>query len=834
MKTRIFYQWRWTADLFVWTFFCFVLGGITLVYLSLGWQAGEGSPVMPLDDTYIHFQYARQLANGHPFVYNTGDNPTSGATSFIYSPLLAAGYLAGFQGLALGYWALLIGTLFFLFSTWLVYRLTLDLMTKESPSHSQRLFAGTMAMGFLGNGAFNWAAFSGMETLLFVFAVLLAFYSSYRHRFYGTILAGCLTALVRPEGAVIALPLAFVLVLRHRQERRAFAVLFLFAAVFLQPALNLGLTGSATANGTLAKSLLYNETISLSDRLQNVWDYWVRLWKELFSWANPVDGAYIPPLIPILAIVAVIFTFYATTSREKKLAVWLGVLWIIGLSAAVATLETAFWHFKRYQLPLMALIFPLAGWALYESCGRLPKHGQKTALILAGGISLFSVVTTLDFARRYADNVRVVQNQQVAMARWVDRNLPRQTRIGVHDVGVMAYFGNRLTYDLVGLTTEGTAAAWRQGSGAIFESLRTHPERPDYFAVYHDIHSLPFLADAGVFGAEMARFTYSLPKNTVASATSTQIVSQALWTTTDNNRPPQQPSILQNLNGWRLLATVNVADLDDEKAHEYLWWNRERPPGFATQVYRLPYVSCMAESCLVTDGGRILSGGESFELPPLATGERYLVVLRAHAASPARLIAGCKGHEDFAVIPSIPGHWIEVPFLLGGDTERFCLEVEAGIYQPYHYWIYAGDFPAREIPTEWLATVVGPVDGHDFQIVDASSRIQEDKLLLRLRWYSDGTLQQDGKMFIHLYGDSTQPPLAQRDVWLGGDTLPPANWLPGVYTETITVDIAHLAAGTYALAIGFYDPLSEKRYSIVRENQTTERLFLTEITLNDR
>ena len=37
-------------------------------------------------------------------------------------------------------------------------------------------------------------------------------------------------------------------------------------------------------------------------------------------------------------------------------------LWLLAGTAAISTLDTAFWHFKRYQMPLIALFFPLAGW----------------------------------------------------------------------------------------------------------------------------------------------------------------------------------------------------------------------------------------------------------------------------------------------------------------------------------------------------------------------------------------------------------------------------------------------------------------------------------------
>ncbi len=83
--------------LFIWLLFCLVTGAIFLTYAFASRTVGRGEFVLPLDDVYIHFQYARQLANGQPYIYNPGQPPTSGATSFIYPYILAVGYLLGFQ-----------------------------------------------------------------------------------------------------------------------------------------------------------------------------------------------------------------------------------------------------------------------------------------------------------------------------------------------------------------------------------------------------------------------------------------------------------------------------------------------------------------------------------------------------------------------------------------------------------------------------------------------------------------------------------------------------------------------------------------------------------------
>ncbi len=85
--------------------------GVFLVYGTISANVGGGQVVMPLDDAYIHFQYAHQIAVGQPYVYNPGLPPTSGATSFLYPYILALGDLIGFRGLNFGLWAMGIGAL---------------------------------------------------------------------------------------------------------------------------------------------------------------------------------------------------------------------------------------------------------------------------------------------------------------------------------------------------------------------------------------------------------------------------------------------------------------------------------------------------------------------------------------------------------------------------------------------------------------------------------------------------------------------------------------------------------------------------------------------------
>lgn len=53
-------------DTIIWALLGVLVGVVTVSYLSVAAVDGVGGPIMPLDDTYIHFQYARQTTSPGP------------------------------------------------------------------------------------------------------------------------------------------------------------------------------------------------------------------------------------------------------------------------------------------------------------------------------------------------------------------------------------------------------------------------------------------------------------------------------------------------------------------------------------------------------------------------------------------------------------------------------------------------------------------------------------------------------------------------------------------------------------------------------------------------
>jgi hypothetical protein len=113
----------------------------------------------PLDDVFIHFDYARSTARGYPFQWSPGNGYSSGNTSVLYPFALALGYLAGFRAQALVVWAALVACI----SIFVVLLVAARLFASLSPWAKYLAPPSMFAVGALG-----WSLFSGMEVAFYL------------------------------------------------------------------------------------------------------------------------------------------------------------------------------------------------------------------------------------------------------------------------------------------------------------------------------------------------------------------------------------------------------------------------------------------------------------------------------------------------------------------------------------------------------------------------------------------------------------------------------------------------------------------------------------------
>ncbi len=784
-----------TASVFGWRSLVLACGLLALVvvagYVVPEWVRG-GELVLPLDDVYIHMQYAAQIARGEVYVYNPGLPPSSGATSLLYPYLLALGHVVGLRELALGWWVLAIGTGALAVSCGFIARIA-------QKAGLGRAGVVLLAASYGLTGPVGWHYSSGMETGLLIAFMLATLYGFVSRRFRFTILFAVLMAITRPEGAILAVMTSGVLVLSAWRTRGVSVLwgLLPVAVLGVQPTVNLLVTGSATAAGSSAKSILSMVPADPMVMARLIEGNFGRMWWEFLTGYSGREGLYLPVGLLVGALAGVVLLVW----RERR--IWLVLLvvgWLGAGTAAVSTLDPAFWHFKRYQMPFMALLFPLAAWGLV----RLPKWVSYGVLVLWVVSALVSSMAF--FQPAYGLNVGYLREQQVPMARWLRENTPDDAVVAVHDVGLMRYLGERTTVDMVGLTTAGAAESWRNGPGALAEFLSEYEPRPNYVASYTDALGLSYLVDTGLYGELLAEFPAEpSDRYNVALAGAYQGVWRIDWSNVAGADEIGFDTYADYVSGADLVDAVDVGSLTSEIAHGYQWSNEGRLPGFPTEVYELAY----PDGRVVLDGGRLINGEERFTVM-LESGRDAVLVTRLHPRNAGTFQVFVDGQTVASrTIASIPGQWVDVATQIDGEMIvevatliTIVLDTPGGHYMPYQHWVYQGDFPeAATISDDALAVF----DGFALDAVVLTPDVEA--LAVQMDWLKAVEKQPgDYRVFAHVYDDLDTAPVAQADRYPLNGALPPGNWLPGELSDTIMVNLAELAPGRYRVAVGLYDP----------------------------
>lgn len=630
-----------------------------------------GHPGAALDDAYIHFQYARAIAEGHPLRFQAGEPISTGATSFLWPALLAPFYLIGFRGESI------------LWIAWAFSFVAMGALAYESYAIAKPLAGRGAAVGaaamVLAFGGLAWSAASGMEVV--PFAWLIA-HTSRRAIDWaeGTrrdaralkwlIALSFALPLMRPEGALTSIAAGVVVSAFPRTtgpKGRLFGAPFLVAAVFPQILL-LILTGSATTSTAQVKLLFGNPYYTLPDAaIANARTLVGQIlngdvWSAEFL---PKGGSS----IACVGLVAV-----AWRGHVSKRFVRAAFVLLFALSMFVPCFYVTFlWNRLRYLWPFAP------GWfiglaCLGRSCGdllaRVDRRIAPAVATLFAGACAGSFVTRLDWVLEdAAQSASGIDRQQAALGRWAHDNLPADARIGVNDTGAIAYFSDRKTFDVVGLTTPTEGRYWVAGQGSRFEHyermMKTNPSAlPTHFIVYPE-----WMACTPLIGTE-------LHEATVTDATilggQTMRVSEANWKRLGSGEAP-----------WTKLArlddTLDVADLESEKEHAFqLVALREGDQ--TVEEGNAP------DGTVVQDGGRTNRSHDRFMAN--TTGGTGIMRVLVSTESAATLHVGHDG-KDFATFPVEPGEWVELTFDIPKEaqSDKQTLDVTAeGFFTSFHYW----------------------------------------------------------------------------------------------------------------------------------------------------
>lgn len=620
-----------------------------------------GSPGAPLDDSYIHFQFATGFARFRPLEYTPGLPRVAGATSLLWPMLLMPAVWLGASGGGL------------IASTWLLGFAALFGQSSEIYLAARRFLsrplafaAGLLVLAFSAN---TWFAASAMEVVPLGFLLLRSarraaeFVEGQRDRWRRRelMLLALSAVLLRPEGALAVLCVAAALALSGKWGRALAAL----ALLLVPPSLNLLFADSATQTTTLAKWLPLNPYYS--GRLGTTLLANVGLLFETLLDGRQWSWTFIPEGYRALALASLPALWLA--AERKRARAHAAFLLVVAFGMLLpTTYETFLVNRLRYLWPFSAPW--LLGLAALGELLALPLARVRPQLALAGlalplfagyGFAQLAPISVADLA----ESAAAITAQQVSLGRWAADHLPKNARLGVNDAGAIAYYSERPTFDVVGLTTRGEARYWVAGAGSRFEHYERlkRTELPTHFIVYPEWFAIPSLLGE------------CLTERRVDGATilggPVMVACEANYASLGSGA---RPTIA--VGSRRLLDELDVADLESEQAHSYLLG----PASAQDNVV----VSLDGRQ---VDGGRARRLNEDFRIE-LAAGGRLVIRFSSTGSGSAALFAADK---PLASLPIAPGTFqelvVEVPPEARSGQTRIALRSALPLTL-LHYWSF--------------------------------------------------------------------------------------------------------------------------------------------------
>jgi hypothetical protein len=499
----------------------------------------------PLDDSWIHLQFARNLAAGAGLVYNPGE-PVTGSTAPLWTALLSLVFLLpGSEVL----WTKLLGILCYLGTLHATFRFAREL-------ELTRPLAILATVLTLATGRLVWSALSGMEVHLFALLSLWGLVLHLRERRRPdrpplSIPVLAVAVLARPEGALLLLA-ALVdrsLVLRRDPDEGS---LRLVSPPWKRPLVGLGL-GLLGVAGTLA--FYFQTGGSLLPTTFSIKGSGFLRWLPEPLYLREIWGIFFlsQPWMTLLAPAGcLVLVRRLGTPRDRGL---LPVLWLFGLPLAYSLMSPLgrgliAGNFGRYYFPLLPVVTVLGALGVEATLRVLfpsllpPAPGTPAAatleptldstggsrneptapstepsttdpavapeggspapsrgFLIPGGVGgVLALVATLVVlwptvaglfrgALPYAWNVANVQDSDVRMARFLAERLPPSALLAVNDIGAFKYFLPNRILDVVGIASPEAARSRerRMAEGATFYGAVTDyiaRNRADYVAIF--------------------------------------------------------------------------------------------------------------------------------------------------------------------------------------------------------------------------------------------------------------------------------------------------------------------------------------------------------------
>ncbi len=453
-----------------------------------------GQVTFPLDDAFIHLQFARHLAESGEMSFNAG-TPSSGCTApgFAWLLSLALRWIDEWR------WASFsLTSLFSLLTAAVVYQILMQWTSRRTAALGGGLLAVVASPAVI-------QAFAGMEAPVYACLCMIGvwWYGSSRLalRLFATVMLALCTWM-RPEFLAVAPLLGLEILLRPAGRWRdgrwielAFAVIVWLGTFATYVYFHRQLDGHNVPSTFDAKAVAHFA-------LKPHWLEGVPAVIEHGNWRFLPLALVVWPIVNLLLIGVGLATVCLPLSlglRANAKALWrdmgralpgrrLALLLLVGfplLRAFVDPLGMLWFQGQRYfahLTPLLIVVavgaFPLTGsltaggkwdWSRWSLTKQL-RRATAWALVGAVGFGALAVLS-----------VKNIADMHLAAAKWIRANSEPDDVIATNDIGALGFLGERRILDTVGLVEPEIVDHYLAG-GTLLQYLREH--RPRWVAIF--------------------------------------------------------------------------------------------------------------------------------------------------------------------------------------------------------------------------------------------------------------------------------------------------------------------------------------------------------------
>ena len=406
-----------------------------------------------VDDAYITFRFAAQIAAGNGFVFNTGE-PIYGTTTPLFTLLLAGWRLLTQSEIVTGAFLLnLAASLATLIFAWMALR-------SLGATPAQQVFV--IALLALSQRTV-FAEIKGMESVWVALFMIASLWAAAAGRM---LLAGVFCGLLlwtRPDTFVWIFALA--LVVARSGLRQAAQILLVCGLVYLPWVIFAAwYFGSPIPHTVIAKWVAYLQFNAdpISGQVPIVLDY-------LSPTTSPF-GFFSVNALAWLTVLICIWQGWRVVGNR-----WFNVLLIFALLETCRLVVTKATFFTHYLYPAMWVVLLILGLGLGSLYNLL---STKRALYRAAfGVAVLLLFVMNVMALVQGINIRK-EDQSIreeaalkAMGLWLNRNTPPDAVVLLEPLGYVGYYADRRMIDVVGLITPGIVEMKRNGIHDVYQYI---------------------------------------------------------------------------------------------------------------------------------------------------------------------------------------------------------------------------------------------------------------------------------------------------------------------------------------------------------------------------